>query len=87
MFFLGCSFFMIAFASYVEMQAEDNFKQTFSEWLKVCLFSCSCSYSDSMYFTTFVKNRPEQRYGSKPQPLSAVPSSLSLIKTHNPKVK
>jgi hypothetical protein len=27
-------FFMIAFASYVEMQAEDNFKQSFSEWLK-----------------------------------------------------
>jgi hypothetical protein len=30
-----CSFFMIAFASYVEVQAEDNFKQSFSEWLKV----------------------------------------------------
>jgi hypothetical protein len=27
-------FFMIVFASYVETQAEDNFKQSFSEWLK-----------------------------------------------------
>jgi hypothetical protein len=32
------SFFMIAFASYVEMQAEDNFKQSFSEWLNVRIY-------------------------------------------------
>lgn len=58
---------MIAFASYVEMQAEDNFKQSFSEWLKVRSYSSFISFRN--HIGTLITNlqhfRPEQKYPSK----------------------
>lgn len=42
--FFKKSFFMIAFASYVDTQAEDNFRQGFSSWLKVRILLYPSSY-------------------------------------------